>query len=438
MPQHHAQQEQNEQIDIILPTVTIGSAAELAQSLQKSEKTVTQSEEIHHALQTEFSSHNKSYDSDISLQSPSRAAVWQVIGLLGTDNLSDSVKYQIARSRIVKAIKRGNLLRGVLLYEPLKKTDNPSGKVTLHVYTGLKNGKVQLEQFDIARELGPIEVLDILCKQLVSGPIRARYTAMMLQLHGFGDIENGMAFNSDSNLDLMVSDIVSVVEKYQLNVDLLELLSCEVGTYLTLHNLLKGNHFRYVIASSNLGAGNALLGFETLSAFEYTPYAAAQKVLLLKEQHAKSMLMLALFTHNCVLWDLYQLRAQAESWLTLWKQIYKQIDLNNEYLYQYDKQSGIVRPRIVSMWEFTQQLDNIVRHNQKIDEPLKQKFLEVNNNFSRQIAPNRIAQFCYSFSTKTFYSSASYRQSIPPQESNCRHSMAVTPVRLLSPGIIYE
>ena len=108
------------------------------------------------------------------------------------------------------------------------------------------------------------------------------------------------------------------------------------------------------------------------------------------------------------------------------------------YLYQQAPKSDVLEPRIVSMWDFTQTLDGMVRENNQITAKVKQRFLQANQAFAQEVAPYRITQFCYSRLNRKLYTMDYYTRNIPSQESGCRHSMAVTPLRLLQPKANYE
>ena len=323
---------------------------------------------------------------------------WQVLVAMGARK--DPANESITHRAIIKALRQGHIMRGVITaVQPLKKGEDSS---VLYVYT-IKNGRIYREQYTIARNVAPKDLIDALFGFISTSPTKDFYTAVIFSFHG--DRQGMTVKNYKQDDNILIKDIISATEKYNVFIDVLDLMSCEVDSLYNMLPVIKSNRVDYVLTSSNIALTRSIFAPALLNFMNYAPQQAAKEALEQEQKNQKLDFVTTLQdkitpfeTFNLVLLSMPELRKPILDWLPLMREVGPFLNFEDSFaLVKITKDDKtIYAPVTTSLYTTTKKMDEMVRGNSSIPQDLKSRFLQANNLLKAKIHPTHIPQWCFS------------------------------------------
>lgn len=223
---------------------------------------------------------------------------WQAALFLGTELRPTEETLQVLKEQI----GRGNLQRAAVLSFAAQGTDAP-GTAYLYVLN-TQQARPQTRTFPPDTPL-PV-LVDALFAQLQNSP--DLYTALIINARG-----NGLTMRYAGEQPLLLSDFTRPLAARRLQIDVLDLQACRMGSAYGLEQLVENRRIHYAIVSSQLRRGSPdVMYYRLLNHFDKTPREAAlaahrefaQVVDFSKDRS----------THNSLVLDLSRLYEPFEKW----------------------------------------------------------------------------------------------------------------------------
>lgn len=248
-----------------------------------------------------------------SISSSSLDKKWQVLIILNTGNLENWGAVDDSRKELFKHFKANHVEKAILFYS------RKDGSSFLNIFKAQpahreKGANTSDEpqyayrQVDL-KKYSSQEVLNYLVKQLQSSP--HLYTAMLFKAHGNGHHMKVAMKTTDEKPFITIFHLINALKQNHVKVDLLDLVSCYMGTMSNVHHLLTGSDVKYLITSSNFALSentqNVKINEEWVKAstgplalitnLDKTPKEAALQTALAKYKQGIS------FVHNIMVVD---------------------------------------------------------------------------------------------------------------------------------------
>ena len=364
---------------------------------------------------------------------PEPVKPWQIFIFEGSEESYEQQKSMQVRIR--KELLDRSIMRAIVISEPLlrKAPNEKNYTFPLYIYS-LQNGKVKEEKVQLSRSLGRTGILDALFRFAKEVEDADFYTGVIINVHGF---EDAMVFNNrEGYFDTFfgVDDILYNAKEYGIFIDVLDLISCHVGSLSQMLPLIRSDVVRYVLVSSNLSVQKrdfppALLGNLTYGPKEAVRRSLQQEEITLSPAKNPTILLTrGVDSFNLVLLEPRKLREYMRDWI---EQVYRIREyLTFEESYLKTKKGEATH---VSLYHFMKKLETMVEQNAEIPPEMKRDFLYANARLKLKIHPLNVPQWCYSHPQNKFYDIAFYAKEVPPEESGCLHTMSVMPLRIAKP-----
>ena len=369
---------------------------------------------------------------------------WQVLMFFGAEK--SSLHERTVQNALIEAMKAGHVARAVIAVMPSQKRGiKADSTFSLYVFTS-ENGQLKVERVNMLRAVS----MDLLTNSLFSfignGSSKDFYTAVVYDIHGSPSgmhVGNGSEDPMDERITMQ--HLVSAAETYDLFIDVLDLISCQVNSLHGMLPLLRSNRVGYVLASSNVAIARNGWAPALFSVLNYAPQAAAQLAIQEEEKILRPDMLnelLAKITgnndaYNMVLFSPEKLRPVIDEWLPLAKKVAPKLPFEESYLYgkaRTDADGSVWSEiKLVSFYNFAKKMGQMVDKSQDISDDLKEQFTKVNNRLKSSLSTVFIAQWCFSRKHNKYYTLSFYAHQMPAEDSECLSTMSVYPAFFAQP-----
>ena len=318
-----------------------------------------------------------------------RRKQWQV-AFLTMDSLAKTALYRLQNKVEEGIIARGAFLvweekdeideTGLSLWEILEKTESQQLHGTLYmVYPSSKGAVTEELHFSCKPEIS--DVSELLLKNL-SAHNDAFYTALVMFAHG--DRENmydgKMIFSYD------IEDFFDTIEKLDFHIDVLDMVSCYMGSLRTVYLMAKGNLVDYSIFSSDYAVSGA-----SKRVSHFLRFLGSNVENSIKDSVSSNpQFLLAVMQANELGYNIKDLRKPllqwSEKYVAMVKhgpkgmagQLYQSWPRRDHYLFD----------------DFIKQQMDYVRTHLDIQDPVNKEFMQSSGRLLRMLQKNKIAQWC--------------------------------------------
>ncbi len=313
---------------------------------------------------------------------------WQV-AFMATDFLPST-----ALLRLQNKVEDGSLARasflvwekleepegeGLSLWEQLDLIDQQKIRGTLYViYPTVEGAVTEKVRFECTPQVG--ELLDLLFQNMNLHSDQF-YTAVILSAHGDGD---GM-FDRKATFSYEISEVLSKIEEVGLQVDVLNLVACRMGSLLTMYQLVKSDKINYAIVSSDDAVTGVLKRISHLLRFlRGTP----RNAVISSVTHNPSMPPVG--QANELGYDLQALKEPLMQWIEQYAAMIKHgpEGMQHELFDLTDSEKRYL------LDDFIKQQMNYVRSHLDIHDPINKAFMQSSGHLLQALAKSKMAQWC--------------------------------------------